>query len=253
MAIKNVVRGFEKSDRGQLIMACGTGKTYTTLWIKESISADLTLVLLPSLSLLSQTMNEWVGAENSSFRVLNVCSDESVGKRNNESMGLDSAPFAVTSDVSAIRAFMKAPSPGVIFSTYQSSPLIAEAQRLKSLPEFDLADADEAHRCVGKSGSSFTTVLDDKAIRASKRLFTTATPRFYSKQVTTQARNHDIELIGMDNEQVFGKRFHTLTFGEAIEPIPPGRKPVEVLRKYPSNLTIIWMNLYRCPRRLQKE
>jgi len=112
MAIKNVVRGFEKSDRGQLIMACGTGKTYTTLWIKESISADLTLVLLPSLSLLSQTMNEWVGAANSSFRVLNVCSDESVGNRNDASMGLDSAPFAVTSDVSAIRAFTKAPSPG---------------------------------------------------------------------------------------------------------------------------------------------
>jgi len=216
-AIADVARGFKKSDRGQLIMACGTGKTYTTLWIKESISADLTLVLLPSLSLLSQTMNEWVGAANSSFRVLNVCSDESVGNRNDASMGLDSAPFAVTSDVSAIRAFMKVPSPGVIFSTYQSSPLIAEAQRLKSLPEFDLVVADEAHRCVGKSGSSFTTVLDDKTIRASKRLFTTATPRFYSKQVTTQARNHDIELIGMDNEQVFGKRFHTLTFGEAIE------------------------------------
>jgi superfamily II DNA or RNA helicase len=215
-AIADVARGFKKSDRGQLIMACGTGKTYTTLWIKESISADLTLVLLPSLSLLSQTMNEWVAAANSSFRVLNVCSDETVGNRD-VSMALDSAPFAVTSDVSVIRAFMKAPSPGVIFSTYQSSPLIAEAQRLKSLPEFDLAVADEAHRCVGKSGSAFTTVLDDKAIRASKRLFTTATPRFYSKQVTTQARNYDIELIGMDNEQVFGKRFHTLTFGEAIE------------------------------------
>lgn len=216
VAIKNVVRGFEKSDRGQLIMACGTGKTYTTLWIKENISADLTLVLLPSLSLLSQTMNEWVGAANSSFRVLNVCSDETVGQRD-VSMALDRAPFAVTSDVSVIRAFMKAPGPGVIFSTYQSSPLIAQAQRLKSLPEFDLAVADEAHRCVGKSGSSFTTVLDDKAIRASKRLFTTATPRFYSKQVTSRANNHDIELIGMDNEQVFGKRFHTLTFGEAIE------------------------------------
>jgi predicted helicase len=161
-------------------------------------------------------MNEWVAAANSSFRVLNVCSDESVGRRD-DSMGLDSVPFAVTSDVSVIRTFMKAPGPGVIFSTYHSSPLISEAQRVKSIPEFDLVVADEAHRCVGKSDSSFTTVLDDKAIRASKRLFTTATPRFYSKQVASQAKDHDIELIGMDNEQVFGKRFHTLTFGKAIE------------------------------------
>ena len=58
-AIDDVVEGFRQSDRGQLIMACGTGKTLTALFINEKLAAQRTLVLVPSLSLLAQTLREW--------------------------------------------------------------------------------------------------------------------------------------------------------------------------------------------------
>ena len=96
-AIEDVTYGLQKSDRGQMIMACGTGKTFTTLWIKEALKSETTLVLLPSLSLLSQTMREWAWAGNTDFEILNVCSDKSVGKKT-EDMEVSEAPFPVTSE-----------------------------------------------------------------------------------------------------------------------------------------------------------
>ncbi|MDC1297653.1 DEAD/DEAH box helicase family protein [Octadecabacter sp.] len=96
-AIEDATAGLKTSDRGQMIMACGTGKTFTTLWIKEALEAHTTLVLLPSLSLLSQTMREWAWAGNTDFDILNVCSDKSVGKKT-EDMDPADAPFPVTSE-----------------------------------------------------------------------------------------------------------------------------------------------------------
>jgi predicted helicase len=179
-AITDVVSKFGDHDRGQLIMACGTGKTFTTLWIKEALAAQTTLVLVPSLNLLSQTLNEWAFAAKDSFDVLCVCSDKTVGKRDKEDMALGEAPFSVTSDLSVISDFISNDGHKVIFCTYQSSDLIAEVQSDNSISPFDLVIADEAHRCSGKSDAAFSKVLDDEAIRATKRLFTTATPRLYS-------------------------------------------------------------------------
>ena len=215
-AIKAVVDGLEKSDRGQMIMACGTGKTFTTLWIKEAMDAQTTLVLLPSLNLLSQTMREWSWGSNSDFDILNVCSDKSVGKTS-EDMSAAEAPFPVTSEPQEIAAFLKKPSKKVLFCTYQSSPLIAEVQENQLIPAFDLAIADEAHRCAGKADASFSTILDALKIRSKKRLFTTATPRYFGKNVRDAARLRDQEIVGMDDEDVFGPVIHTLTFGEAIQ------------------------------------
>jgi superfamily II DNA or RNA helicase len=199
-----------------MIMACGTGKTFTTLWIKEAMGAQTTLVLLPSLNLLSQTMREWSWGSNSDFDILNVCSDKSVGKAS-EDMSAAEAPFPVTSEPEEIAAFLKKPSRKVLFCTYQSSPLIAEVQQDKSLPTFDLAIADEAHRCAGKADASFSTILDASKIRSNKRLFTTATPRYFGKNVRDAAKLRDQEIVGMDDEDVFGPVIHTLTFGEAIQ------------------------------------
>jgi len=215
-AIEAVVSGLQASDRGQMIMACGTGKTFTTLWIKEALSAGTTLVLLPSLNLLSQTMREWAWAAGDDFDILNVCSDKSVGKKT-EDMGPSEAPFPVTSEVSEIAAFLKRPSNKVLFCTYQSSALIAEVQKDKSISSFDLAIADEAHRCAGKSDAGFSTILDAAKIRSAKRLFTTATPRYFGKAVKDAAKLRDTEIIGMDNEELFGPVVHKLTFGEAIQ------------------------------------
>ena len=215
-AIEAVVNGLKKSDRGQMIMACGTGKTFTTLWIKEALDAQSTLVFLPSLSLLSQTMREWAWGAKDDFDILNVCSDKSVG-RATEDMGTLDAPFPVTSEVSEISAFLKKPSRKVVFCTYQSSPLIAEAQQSRAVPAFDLVIADEAHRCAGRIAAGFSTVLDGEKIRSTKRLFTTATPRYFGKAIKDAAKMRDTEIVGMDDEELFGPVIHKLTFGEAIQ------------------------------------
>ena len=215
-AIQAVQQGLQSLGRGQLIMACGTGKTFTTLWIKEALGVETTLVLLPSLSLLSQTMREWAWAKNHHFETLNVCSDKSVGKKT-EDMDPSDAPFPVTSDVEEISRFLKKAGPKVLFCTYQSSDLIAQVQADTSIPAFELAIADEAHRCAGKADAGFATILDGEKIRAAKRLFTTATPRYFGKAIKDEANARSIDVIGMDNEDVFGPVVHKLSFGEAIQ------------------------------------
>ena len=214
-AIEAVKTGLQKLDRGQMIMACGTGKTFTTLWIKEALKAHTTLVLLPSLSLLSQTMREWAWAGNTDFEILNICSDKSVGKKT-EDMEVFDAPFPVTSETAEIVKFLRRPEPKVIFCTYQSSPLIAEVQLDISIPSFDLTIADEAHRCAGRAEAGFATVLDDNKIRSTKRLFTTATPRYFGAAIKDAAKARDLAVVGMDDEIVFGPILHKLTFGQAI-------------------------------------
>jgi len=218
-AISAVKEGFKDTDRGQLIMACGTGKTFTTLWIKEALDANSTLILLPSLGLLSQTLHEWTKAASKPFEVLCVCSDESVGKKSDDESyeSVAQLPFPVTSDPQRIQAFLELQKPKVVFSTYQSSPLVAEAQALSTEIEFDLIVADEAHRCAGVVGDGFSSVLNGQRLRGKKRLFATATPRTYSKQIKSAAEGRGIEVVGMDDEAVFGKPLYTLSFGEAIE------------------------------------
>lgn len=223
-AIKNVLKGFKKHDRGQLIMACGTGKTFTTLWIKEKLNAETTLILLPSLNLLSQTLKEWYFGTSKPFKSFAVCSDESVTKSTEEDAVKESTQdlsFPVSADPKQIQNFLKQKGTKVLFSTYQSSPMIAEALKSKTVPPFDLVICDEAHRCTGKVGSTFTTVLDDKKIRTKQKLFTTATPRTYSQSVKTTAKIKEIEITGMDDEKVFGPVFHNLSFGQAIANDPP--------------------------------
>ena len=215
-AIEETTRGLETNERGQLIMACGTGKTFTTLWIKEALGADTALVLLPSLNLLGQTMREWTAACNRPFEVLCVCSDKSVGRKS-EDMSVHEAPFPVTSETAEIERFLMGDRPKVVFCTYQSSGLVAQVQRDSRIPEFDLIVADEAHRCAGKADASFSTVLDGQAIRASRRLFTTATPRIYAATLTKKAEERGVDIIGMDDVASFGPTLHTLTFGEAID------------------------------------
>ena len=200
-------------------MACGTGKTFVCLWVKERLKAKRTLVLVPSLGLLSQILNDWTFAAREQFDALCVCSDQTVNRREeDEAISLVSdLPFPVSSDVAEIAHFLKQDSDQVIFSTYQSSPLIAEAQKNHHVPRFDLVIADEAHRCAGKSDTVFGTVLDDGRIKSERRLFATATPRVYKTGLKKAAEEFGVEVVDMNDEKSFGKRFHTLSFGEAIK------------------------------------
>ncbi len=218
-AIDAVVQGFETAERGQLIMACGTGKTFVTLWVRERLAAQRTLVMVPSLGLLAQILREWTFAASSPFEVLCVCSDQSVGARGSDEAihSVADLAFPVTSDAAEVKRFLGGDGARVVFSTYQSSAVIAAAQAEVSVPAFDLVVADEAHRCAGKAGSDFTAILDNAQIRSAKRLFATATPRTYSSTVHKAAEDRGVEVVGMDNASLFGDVLHALPFGQAIE------------------------------------
>jgi superfamily II DNA or RNA helicase len=221
-AIKDVISGFQTHSRGQLIMPCATGKTWTCMWVKEDLQAKRTLVLVPSLNLLSQLLNDWVSAAQQPFEALCVCSDPTVTERDYDEPVTRiedlSLPFPVSHKASVIADFLRKDSniDQVIFSTYQSSPLIAEAQKDADVPHFDLAIADEAHRCAGKVDSVFGTILSER-IKSDRRLFATATPRIFTRSAKKTAEVHGYEVIDMNDEKGFGPRFHTLPFSKAIK------------------------------------
>jgi superfamily II DNA or RNA helicase len=219
-AMNKVVNGFRHADRGKLIMACGTGKTLTALFIREKLAAQRTLVLMPSLQLMKQTIGEWTRNKKVDFDFLPVCSDETVSK-DDVDMPVSSTSdlgLPVTTDPEKIAAFLRRRSGTlVVFATYQSSPEIAKAFKLGRVPAFDLAIADEAHRCAAVHSSEFATILDNEKIKAHRRLFMTATPRIYSAHVLKTAKEAGYEFASMDDEEKFGKLFHRLTFRDAIE------------------------------------
>ena len=222
-AIEAVVHGFRDHDRGRLIMACGTGKTLTALWIAERLQCSLTLVLVPSLSLVQQNLAEWGRNSAADFDTLIVCSDETVGRKNADEMIQSAADLAVkpTTDSEQIRHFLqqRRKRPAVVFATYQSSNRIAAAQAGKT-KTFDLVICDESHRLAGDMEGEFATVLDGKKIKASKRLFMTATPRYIKDHVKRRAAELDTELVSMDDVHVFGPEFHALEFHEAMNAKP---------------------------------
>lgn len=223
-AINKVVRAFEKKDRGQLLMACGTGKTFTSLQIVERMECRRTLVLVPSLILVSQLLRDWTADARKKMRFLPVCSSEKV-RVDRHSDELLASPsqlgLPVTVDPERIARFLRRRGDHnrVVVSTYHSSPRIAEAFRLGRVPKFDLVLADEAHRLAGRISSDFATVLDAAQIRASKRLFMTATPRYFTERVKRRAEEVELEIASMedDPEGPFGRVIHKLTFGESIK------------------------------------
>lgn len=223
-AIDAVVNGFQDHDRGQLIMACGTGKTLTALWIAERMQSSLTLVLVPSLSLVQQNLAEWGRHAAKDFDTLVVCSDESVVQSKADSAIQSAADLGVkvTTKPEEIRKFLaqRRKRSAVVFATYQSSNRIAAAQAGKVKP-FDLVICDEAHRLAGHIESLFATVLNGKKIKARKRLFMTATPRYFKEHLKRRAAEQEFELVSMDDAHVFGPEFHVLTFHEAISAKPP--------------------------------
>ena len=217
-AVRATLQQLKTHDRGQVIMACGTGKTLTALWVHEGLPSSRTLVLVPSLSLLGQTLQEWVGNAKTPFDTLPVCSDDTVRRGEDDALMSSTLDlgYPSTTDPDDVRTFLKRRGPRVVFATYHSSPVIADALA-KTRLGFDLVIADEAHRCAGVVSSAFSTVLDPKKIPARKRIFMTATQRYYTGRLVNAAREDDHDVASMDDETVFGPVFHRLTFGHAIE------------------------------------
>lgn len=222
-AIKDVLAGFQKHDRGRLIMACGTGKTLTGLWISEALGSRRTLLLVPSISLVQQNLKEWGRHAREDFDCLVVCSDETVASDRDDPALRYAADLGIkpTTDPGEIAAFLakRRGRPTLVISTYQSCERVSRGQA-KAKKWFDLAICDEAHRLVGNAESQFATVLHDKKIRARRRLFMTATPRYFTQRAKDRGAEQEIELVSMDDETKFGPEFHVLTFHEAITAKP---------------------------------
>jgi superfamily II DNA or RNA helicase len=216
-AVRAVVDRFNSSDRGQLVMACGTGKTLVALWAMEALKSRTTLVLFPSLGLLGQTLRVWTLNRSRPFELIAVCSDHGVARGDDTFMeSASDLGMPVTTDPVAIRKFLSGNGRRVVFCTYQSSPAIAQATRRTDIV-FDMVIADEAHRTAGATGTAFATVLDHKKITAKRRLFMTATPRVFTRRLRQSAAAADVVVASMDDPSVYGPVFHRLPFSEAIK------------------------------------
>jgi predicted helicase len=224
-AIDAVLAGFEARDRGKLIMACGTGKTFTALRLaeKQVPPAGRILFLAPSIYLVSQTLREWTAEAFNPFHAFVVCSDTKVGKEEEDIRTHDLA-YPATTDAEKLAQALKQVSAdrrSVVFSTYQSIQTVIDAQRIGALDAFDLVICDEAHRTTGltlpgEDVSDFTKVHQNHLIRAAKRIYMTATPRIYNDATKTKAGEKEAVLYSMDDEALFGPEFYRLSFGKAV-------------------------------------
>ena len=237
-ALEKTHEHFKQYDRGKLIMACGTGKTFASLRIAENETNEkgLILFLVPSIALLGQTLREWTTDANKPIEPIAICSDSKITKKtNNDDDGdytsvVDLAMPASTDVSNIIRQFRKIKKNKqkgmtVVFSTYQSIDVIAEAQKKMDADinaVFDLIICDEAHRTTGvklanEDSSAFIKVHDNSFIKAKKRLYMTATPRLYSDDSKSKAEQNDAVICSMDDEHLYGKEIYRIGFSEAVE------------------------------------
>lgn len=220
------------NDRGKLIMACGTGKTYTSLKIMEQMTDKnaFVLFLVPSIALLGQTLNAWMADKQDEMRAVCVCSDAKASRKmmdadDEDASVIDLAVPATTNTQSILRQlrqYGKEDCRTVIFSTYQSIDVVKEAID-KYGREVDLIICDEAHRTTGvilkdKAESNFTKIHSNDFIASKRRLYMTATPRLYSANVKVKAKeNENVDVLcSMDSKELYGEEFHRLTFNDAV-------------------------------------
>lgn len=237
-AVEKTHGHFNANDRGKLIMACGTGKTFTALRIaeNETNNSGLVLFLVPSIALLGQTLREWSSDANEPINAICICSDPEVSRRRTRNEDADTfsvvdlALPASTNPENILHQFKQIkerslPGMTVVFSTYQSIEVISKAQAVwmkNGFPEFDLIICDEAHRTTGvtladEDESAFTKVHDNNFIKSKKRLYMTATPRLYSDDTKSKAAQADAILCSMDDASLYGDEIYRIGFGEAVE------------------------------------
>lgn len=231
-ALAAVNAGLAEADRGKIIMACGTGKTFTGLKIAEEMvgTGGNVLVLVPSLALMSQTIREWTIDSQTPLRSYAVCSDAQVGKRKRDAddiaeVDLHDLDYPATTNAAKLASrssYDASDRMTVVFSTYQSIQVISDAQKLHGFPEFDLILCDEAHRTTGatlagEDESNFVKIHQQQFIAGKKRIYMTATPRVFGDTVKSKASEVSAELASMDDETLYGKELFVRGFGWAVE------------------------------------
>lgn len=234
-AIKKSLDYFKTNSRGKLVMAPGTGKTFTSLKIAEALFNEKggnnynVLYLVPSIQLLSQTLFNWNSDKSNEIEMVSfsVVSDKKATKKKQgeDDLSARDVGFPATTNVNELMAnYSSIRETGsktmtVVFSTYQSIDVIHDAQEA-GYPEFDLIIADEAHRTTGAAklgeDSMFTKVHSDKNVAGNLRLYQTATPKVYGPDAKKKAESNSIELSSMDDEEKYGKEIFRLGFGDAV-------------------------------------
>ena len=231
-ALNGVEQGLQTSERGKLIMACGTGKTFTSLKIAEKLAGKgkRVLFLVPSLSLLSQTLTEWTQESTTPLHSFAVCSDSDVGKKRKKDDDIvqtftHELRYPATTNAAQLAKEISKRHDGhhmsVVFSTYHSIEVISKAQQQYNLADFVLIICDEAHRTTGATfgdddESTFVKVHDAGFIKAAKRLYMTATPRIYGDMAKATAEKDSVALCSMDDETLFGHELYVISFSEAV-------------------------------------
>lgn len=258
-AVEKAHEYYKTHNRGKLIMACGTGKTYTSLKVVEQETANkgLILVLVPSIALVNQTLNEWNIFSEMILSNICVCSDATASAKKRKDNAEDEvkedmkslALPATTNPVAVARQIVnerkKADGMTVVFSTYQSIDVISKAQQIlrgevkvdtsSLFPrskidhidknynyDFDFIVCDEAHRttgatALGEAESEFVKAHDNSFIHAKKRLYMTATPRLYAEETKKKAKDNYVTICSMDDSNLYGEEFYRIGFGEAVE------------------------------------
>ena len=240
--ISSALEYFKENDRGQLIMAPGTGKTFTSLKVAEAMAKEagkeqyVVLYLVPSIQLLTQTLRGWNNDTDRSMSSMAVTSDRNASRRSVNKKDKDEETYiqikasdigfpATTSAKKVVENYeelMTQPKKEllVVFGTYQSIEVLGKAQK-NGFPDFDLIIADEAHRttgakALGEEDSSFTKVHSNLNVKGLKRLYQTATPKLYGLDAKKKAQDNSIVISSMDDEELYGKVFYRLGFGDAI-------------------------------------
>ena len=237
-ALKNALTHFKKFDRGKLTMACGTGKTLTSLKIAERLTPKngFVLYLVPSIALLGQTLHAWNSDAERDLSSICICSDPGVSKRrlkiDIDSYSSVNLGYPVSTDASELKKeFQRKNENGsddltVIFSTYQSIDVVASLQKdfykNSSAFVFDLIICDEAHRTTGVTlvegnESTFVKVHNNDFIEGKRRMYMTATPRLYDDRAKSRAKESDAILCSMDDEELYGKEFFRIGFSKAVK------------------------------------
>lgn len=237
LAVEKTHKYFETSDRGKLIMACGTGKTFTSLKIaeNETNSQGLVLFLVPSIALLGQTLREWMSQSDKPIHPICICSDSKITQDDDGNGSVVDLALPASTDVESIRRQLYAAKLAqknnsgmiVVFSTYQSIDVISAAQKKINAQEkgafvFDLVVCDEAHRTTGvilsdKAEAAFTKIHDNEIVVAKKRLYMTATPRLYTDASKQKAQEGNAVLCSMDDTNIYGEEIYRIGFGEAVK------------------------------------
>jgi len=216
-ALTDIKTALNTHDRATVVMACGTGKTLVSLWASQDAQPKTVLVLVPSLTLLQQTLGEWSKHHTFApgFRYLCVCSDQTVGLRNDElEVRPSDVEFRIDTNPEEVTRFLAHPTDDVkvIFSTYQSSPVVGAGAAGYT---FDMGIFDEAHKTTGREGGAFSYALSDERLRIRKRLFFTATPRHYD--IRHRDKEGEFRVQSMDDVLVYGNLAHTLSFASAAK------------------------------------